>query len=48
MRLLTAKFGPLPEDTVSKIAAVVSASELDGYLDRVLTANSLEDIGLRP
>ena len=46
LRLLTAKFGPLSEETVSKIAAVGSASELDTYLDRFVAANSLEDIGL--
>jgi predicted transposase/invertase (TIGR01784 family) len=47
LRQLTAKFGPLPEDAVAKIAAVSSASELDTYLDRVLTATSLEEIGVR-
>ncbi len=46
LRQLTAKFGPLPEETVAKIAAVSSASELDSYLDRVLTATSLEEIGV--
>ncbi len=47
LRQLTAKFGPVPEDTVAKIAAVSLASELDTYLDRVLTASSLEEIGVR-
>lgn len=46
LRQLTAKFGPLPEDAVAKIQAVSSASELDSYLDRVLTAASLEEIEL--
>ncbi|MGH9389539.1 MAG: Rpn family recombination-promoting nuclease/putative transposase, partial [Vicinamibacteria bacterium] len=46
LRLLTAKFGPLPEDTVARIAGISSALELDTYLDRVLTANSLQEIGL--
>jgi hypothetical protein len=46
LRLLTARFGVLPEATVARIAAVTSDSELDTYLDRFVTANSLEDIGL--
>ena len=48
LRLLTAKFGPLPEDTAARIAGISSALELDTYLDRVLTANSLQQIGLGP
>jgi hypothetical protein len=47
LRQLTSKFGPLPEDSVAKIAAIRSAAELDTYLDRVLTANSLEQVGVR-
>ena len=43
---LTKKFGPLPEKTVSRIEALDSLEELDTYLDRVLTAESLEDMGL--
>jgi len=46
LRQLTAKFGPLPEHTVSRIAATGSAAELDTYLDRVLTAKTLVEIGL--
>ena len=47
LRQLTAKFGPLPEDTVTKIAEVSFDAELDTYLDRVLTATSLEEVGVR-
>jgi len=47
LRLLAAKFGPLPDDTVTKIAAIGSAAELDTYLDRVLTATSLEETFVR-
>ena len=47
LRQLTAKFGPLPDETAMKIAAIGSTAELDTYLDRVLTANSLEEIGVR-
>ncbi len=46
LRLLTAKFGPLPASAVTKVEAVTSTSELDMYLDRFVTANSLDDIGL--
>ena len=43
---LTKKFGPLPQNTVSRLEALESLEELDGYLDRVLTAGSLDDMGL--
>ena len=45
-QLLTKKFGPLPENTVSRIEALESLEDLDTYLDRVLTAENLEDMGL--
>ena len=45
-RLLTAKFGPLPSDVEASIDAVDSGPALDQYLDRVLTAASLEDVDL--
>jgi predicted transposase/invertase (TIGR01784 family) len=46
LRLLNAKFGPLPASVVNQIEAVTSSSELDTYLDRFVDANSLDDIGL--
>ncbi len=46
MRLLTAKFGSVSEETKSRIQALESISELDVYLERVLTAESIEDMGL--
>lgn len=46
IRLLTARFGPLPEQVRGRIDALSSPEELDPYLDRVLTAATLEDIGL--
>jgi hypothetical protein len=46
LRQLTARFGTLPEPTIARINAVTTASELDTYLDRLLTASSLEDVGL--
>jgi predicted transposase/invertase (TIGR01784 family) len=43
---LTKKFGSLPENTVFRIEALDSLEELDTYLDRVLTAETLQDMGL--
>jgi len=45
-QLLAKKFGPLPEETMSRLDALESLDELDAYLDRVLTAGSLEEMGL--
>jgi predicted transposase/invertase (TIGR01784 family) len=46
LRQLTAKFGSLSDDVRGRIAAAGSASELDIYLDRVVTAGSLDEMGL--
>ena len=45
-RLLAAKFGPLTKEVEACIDAVESGEELDGYLVRVLTAESLDDVRL--
>jgi predicted transposase YdaD len=45
-RQLSAKFGPLPENVLAKIAAIGTASELDTYLDRLVAAISLQEMGL--
>lgn len=42
-KLLTKRFGPLPPDALSKIAAA-SAEQLDTWMDRVLDAPTLGDI----
>jgi hypothetical protein len=47
LRQLEIKFGPLPEEMISRVRAVHSIQELDSYLDRVLAAASLDDMGLR-
>ena len=44
-RQLAAKFGPLPADVEARIDAVASTKELDDYLERVLTATSLAEMG---
>jgi len=46
LQLLARKFGPLPERTTSRLQAMESPDELDAYLDRVLTAQSLEEMEL--
>ncbi|HXV64454.1 MAG TPA: DUF4351 domain-containing protein, partial [Vicinamibacteria bacterium] len=45
-QLLTAKFGSLPPETISRIEGLESVDELDRYLERVLTAGSIEEMGL--
>ena len=44
--LLAKKFGPLPQETVSRLDTLESLDELDVYLDCVLSADSLEEMGL--
>ncbi len=46
LRLLDTKFGPLPEHTLSLVQAMESVDELDDYLDRILEAKSLAEMGL--
>ena len=46
LRLLKAKFGPLEAETIMKVDAMGSSTELDAYLDRIIKAESLEDMGL--
>ncbi len=45
-RLLAAKFGGLPPRVLESIDALRSSQELDAYLDRVLNAATLSDLGL--
>jgi hypothetical protein len=47
LRQLTAKFGPLSEAVVLRVNALESGNELDLCLERLLTARSLEDLGLQ-
>jgi flagellar biosynthesis/type III secretory pathway protein FliH len=46
LRLLTAKFGSILEETRSRVQALESVVELDAYLDRVITAESIGEMGL--
>ena len=45
LRQLTAKFGELPQESKVRIEAL-SAADLDSLLDRVLTAGTLNELGL--
>ena len=46
LRQLGAKFGPLPEATTTRVESIDSVSELDDYLERILTARSLQEMVL--
>ena len=46
LQLLNAKFGQLPESVVQKVRAITGEQELDKISLRVLTANSLAEMGL--
>ena len=46
LRQLAKKFGALSEDVTAHVRALESVDEIDGYLDRVLTATSLEAMEL--
>ena len=46
LRLLRAKFGPLPESAEQKVAALSDRAELATLSERVLTANTMEEMGL--
>ena len=42
-RLLVRRFGPLPADAVARLNAA-TVDELDGWLDRLLVARSLDEV----
>ena len=46
LRLLAQKFGALPEGVTARVEAYESVGELDACLERILTATTLEQIGL--
>jgi hypothetical protein len=43
---MTSKFGPLSDAVVLRVKALESGKELDLYLERLLTAGSLDELGL--
>lgn len=46
LRLLRAKFGTLPLTVVEKIEALRDVNRLDTLLEKVLTASSIEEMGI--
>ena len=46
VQLLTTKFGSLPKEIASRVESLESVEELDGHLGRVLTARTLEEMGI--
>jgi hypothetical protein len=46
LRQLQHKFGDLPKRVTARIEATKSEAKLDALLDRILDANSLEEMGL--
>ena len=46
LRLLTAKFGSLPESTTKHVRDIDSVDELDGHFERALVAASLKEMEL--
>lgn len=47
LRQLRKKFGALPRTVEARIQAMETEAELDALLDAILTARSLEDLGLK-
>jgi len=46
LRLLSSKFGPLPESTTKHVQGIDSVNELAGYFERALVAASLKEMEL--
>jgi len=47
LRQISAKFGPPPEEVVWRVRRLKSLDELDAHLEKVLTARSLEVMGIQ-
>lgn len=47
LKLLRARFGDVPEAAVARIQAA-SIAQLDAWLDRILTAATLDDVLVQP
>lgn len=46
LRLMRLKFGELPEPVIEKVGAIEAEAELDTLSERILTARSLEEMGI--
>jgi flagellar biosynthesis/type III secretory pathway protein FliH len=45
-RLLELRFGPLPEDVTKTVNSTRDLAQLETWLDRILTAETLDDVGI--
>ena len=45
-RLLRRRFGEVPEETVAVIFATADLERLNGWLDLVVTAETIEEVGI--
>jgi hypothetical protein len=46
LRLLDRRFGTVPAETVATIEATTNVKILDGWLDGVVTAPTLDEVGI--
>jgi hypothetical protein len=46
LMLLRGKFGKVPAKVVKRVDAEADAAQLDGWLEGVLSAQSLDDLGI--
>ena len=46
IRLLRVRFGEVPEETIAIIHSTTDMNRLNGWLDLVVTAETLEQIGI--
>jgi hypothetical protein len=46
VRLLHRRFGSVPSDVVSVVEAADDVDQLDDWLDRLVTAQTLEELGI--
>jgi hypothetical protein len=47
VRLLRKRFGSVPSEVVSVVEASNDVDQLDNWLDRLVTARTLEELGIR-
>jgi hypothetical protein len=47
LNLLRKRFGELPQETVAAVKGNTSVQELDRWLERFVTAGTLEEIGIK-
>ena len=48
VRLLRRRFGDVPAEIVAAVESTTEADQLDQWLDRAVTADSLDELRIRP